>query len=168
MELHYQAGIENHIVTIERQGEHYHVTVNGKTYTVQVETVSNDKVAFTLHDESMKQDKLFEAHHARQGELRFVAFDANVFTLVQVSEAKPRRPAVAGENLLTAAMPGQVVNVLAKVGDEVKRGQTLVILEAMKMEIRVTAPADGRVDKVLVNNGQIVERGQQLIELASS
>jgi biotin carboxyl carrier protein len=62
-------------------------------------------------------------------------------------------------------MPGQVVNVLVSEGDSVERGQTLLVLEAMKMEIRVAAPAAGRVKRLLTEKGQIVERGQRLAEI---
>jgi biotin carboxyl carrier protein len=61
-------------------------------------------------------------------------------------------------------MPGQVVDVLVAEGETVTRGQTLVILEAMKMEIRAAAPADGRVKRLLVGKGDVVERGQHLVE----
>jgi methylmalonyl-CoA carboxyltransferase 1.3S subunit len=50
-------------------------------------------------------------------------------------------------------------------GDTVERGQTLVILEAMKMELRVTAPEAGRVKRLLVQMGDVVERGQALVEI---
>jgi biotin carboxyl carrier protein len=64
-------------------------------------------------------------------------------------------------------MPGQVTRVLIAEGDPVQRGQPLIILEAMKMEIKIAAPHDGRVAKVLVKPGQVVERGQALIEIST-
>jgi acetyl/propionyl-CoA carboxylase alpha subunit len=70
-----------------------------------------------------------------------------------------------GNETLEAAMPGLVRGVLVKEGDTVERGQALVLLEAMKMEIRVAAPHEGRVVKVLVAAGETVDRGQRLIEL---
>jgi biotin carboxyl carrier protein len=63
-------------------------------------------------------------------------------------------------------MPGLVRGVLVKAGDSVERGQALVLLEAMKMEIRVSAPHAGKVAKVLVSPGETVDRGQRLIELS--
>jgi acetyl/propionyl-CoA carboxylase alpha subunit len=66
---------------------------------------------------------------------------------------------------LSAAMPAQVRGVLVAEGDAVDRGQTLVLLEAMKMEIRVAAPHAGKVKRVLVTVGDVVERGQKLVEL---
>ncbi len=71
-----------------------------------------------------------------------------------------------GHETLEAAMPGLVRGVLVKAGDSVERGQALVLLEAMKMEIRVSAPHAGKVAKVLVSPGETVDRGQRLIELS--
>jgi biotin carboxyl carrier protein len=62
-------------------------------------------------------------------------------------------------------MPGQVSKVLVGEGDSVQRGQPLIVLEAMKMEIKIAASHDGRVVKVLVKSGQVVDRGQTLIEM---
>ena len=79
---------------------------------------------------------------------------------------KAGRPAAAGTGgSLEAAMPGQVRDVLVKVGDAVVLGQALALLEAMKMEIRVAAPHAGTVRRVLIEKGQVVERGQLLFEL---
>lgn len=62
-------------------------------------------------------------------------------------------------------MPGLVRSVLVREGDSVEKGQALVLLEAMKMEIRVAAPHAGKVIEVLVAAGETVDRGQRLIEL---
>jgi biotin carboxyl carrier protein len=62
-------------------------------------------------------------------------------------------------------MPGQVRAVNVAEGESVTKGQTLLVLEAMKMEIRVSAPRDGVVGKLLVQQGQTVDREQVLIEI---
>ena len=62
-----------------------------------------------------------------------------------------------------APMPGKVVKVLVKDGESVKSGQTLLVLEAMKMEQTTRSPADGVVKKVLVREGDQVTAGQILI-----
>jgi biotin carboxyl carrier protein len=61
-----------------------------------------------------------------------------------------------------------VREVLVQAGETVTRGQTLLLLEAMKMEIRVTAPADGQVRQVLVEAGAVLDRGQRLVELGGA
>ncbi len=65
-------------------------------------------------------------------------------------------------------MPGQVRAVLVDAGADVKAGQTLVLLEAMKMELQVKAPHAGKVAAVLVTVGQAVERGQRLVDVEAA
>ena len=67
-------------------------------------------------------------------------------------------------NALTTPMAGTVVKVLVEAGAEVKSGETLLVLEAMKMETEVTAPKDGKVKSVDVAVGDAVQGGQVLIE----
>jgi len=67
-------------------------------------------------------------------------------------------------NALTAPLSGTVVKVLVEEGAEVKSGDTLLVLEAMKMETEVTAPKDGTVKAVEVAVGEAVQGGQVLIE----
>ena len=65
-------------------------------------------------------------------------------------------------------MPGRVLDVLVRAGDVVRKGDTLVLLEAMKMELRIAAPADGSVVHVRCAAGDVVERGQVLVELQAA
>ena len=70
-----------------------------------------------------------------------------------------------GPENIDAVMPGKVVRVLVKPGDEVQAGQGLVVVEAMKMENEISAPRAGRVKSVDVNPGQNVETGARLVVL---
>jgi biotin carboxyl carrier protein len=63
-------------------------------------------------------------------------------------------------------MPGTVLRVDVREGQDVAEGEPLVVLEAMKMELAVAAPAAGTVAAVLVAPGDLVARGQALVELA--
>jgi glutaconyl-CoA/methylmalonyl-CoA decarboxylase subunit gamma len=60
-------------------------------------------------------------------------------------------------------MPGNILGVNVNVGDTVKNGQALVVLEAMKMENDITSPCDGKVVQVAVNKGDTVETGALLV-----
>jgi 3-methylcrotonyl-CoA carboxylase alpha subunit len=60
-------------------------------------------------------------------------------------------------------MPGRIVQVLVEPGAEVRRGASLVILEAMKMEYTISAPADGTIAQVRYAPGDVVEEGAELI-----
>jgi len=73
----------------------------------------------------------------------------------------------AGSGILTASMPGKVTAVLVKVGDIVERGQTLMVLEAMKMELHISAPFDGTVRKIHGASGETVSRDDVLVEIDS-
>jgi acetyl-CoA/propionyl-CoA carboxylase biotin carboxyl carrier protein len=74
--------------------------------------------------------------------------------------------AAGGETSLEAPMPGTVVQLRVEPGATVTAGETLVVMESMKMEISIQAPRDGAVESVLVAAGDQVERGAVLIELA--
>jgi biotin carboxyl carrier protein len=69
----------------------------------------------------------------------------------------------AGTQQVLAPMPGKVVKILVKAGDEVKARQGLVVIEAMKMENELRSPKDGRVSDVLVTEGAPVEAGRLLV-----
>ena len=64
---------------------------------------------------------------------------------------------------ILSLMPGKVVRILVKAGDEVAEGQDLLVVEAMKMENAVQAPAAGRVQELLVTSGDAVETGAPLV-----
>ena len=69
---------------------------------------------------------------------------------------------------LTAPMPGKVLSIAVKVGDAVKKGQLLAIMEAMKMEHSLHAPADGVVTEVLYAAGDQVSDGVELLKLLAA
>ena len=80
--------------------------------------------------------------------------------------AAPAAPAgAAGAVAVTAPMPGKILGVKASAGQAVKRGQVLLILEAMKMENEIVAPQDGTVASVNVAVGDMVEPGAVLATL---
>jgi biotin carboxyl carrier protein len=97
------------------------------------------------------------------GERRFVRLDGLDFMLER--ERGGRRVRTAHDHGLEAPMPGVVTRVMVKAGDEVKKGQPLVALEAMKMEHLIRAPRDGRVKSVAATLAAMAQGGQKLVEL---
>jgi biotin carboxyl carrier protein len=67
-------------------------------------------------------------------------------------------------NQIKAPMPGLILDISVKVGDEVKENDTLLILEAMKMENSITSPRDGIIKTIAVKKGAAVDKNQLLIE----
>lgn len=73
--------------------------------------------------------------------------------------------ASAGEGEIPAPLAGTVSKILVAEGDQVKAGQVVLTLEAMKMETEITAPRDGVVEKILVEARQPVQGGQGLVKI---
>ena len=83
-----------------------------------------------------------------------------------VAPAPAAAPAgAAGAVSVTAPMPGNILDVKVKAGDSVKAGDTLLILEAMKMENEISAPQDGTIASVNVRKGDVVNSGDLLITM---
>ena len=80
-----------------------------------------------------------------------------------ITPTQARTPATSA-NSLTSPVSGTVVTVLIEAGADVRSGDTLLVLEAMKMETEVTAPKDGTIKSVDVAVGDAVQGGQVLIE----
>ncbi len=78
---------------------------------------------------------------------------------------KPSGLNKGGAGVLITQMPGKVVKVFKKVGDTVVKGETVLILEAMKMENEIKSGADGVVKSVNVNEGQALEAGFLMVEI---
>jgi pyruvate carboxylase subunit B len=85
-------------------------------------------------------------------------------TSVEPKKAAQKTPAEVTE--VKAKVPGNVLSFKVKVGEKVKRGDALLVLEAMKMETEVTAPVSGTVQAIHVDQGQVVQAGDMLLTLA--
>jgi biotin carboxyl carrier protein len=83
----------------------------------------------------------------------------------RLQKVAPKPASISGKLLIPAPMPGLVKLVVAAEGDQVERGQRLVVLEAMKMENDITAPREGVVATIHVEAGSVVESGRPLVTL---
>jgi len=90
----------------------------------------------------------------------------DVYYKTEVPESYKNRKAYAPLNIkeLTAAIPGTILDIFVKKGDEVEAEQKVLILEAMKMKNIITYPIDGKVKKIHVKSGDIVTKNQLLME----
>ena len=144
---------------------------NGKSYTVALEDQTS--TIELLHNEDGQLEFLVDgervtAHVSSDNAKRWVTVDGRTFVLTKQLGARKSAGShhhAAGE--LTAPMPGQVRAVYVSEGETVTKGQTLLVLEAMKMEIRIQSPMDGIVKSLAVKVGQTVEREQGLIIVES-
>ena len=77
--------------------------------------------------------------------------------------ARPAR--ASSDNMIVAPMPGIILSIAVKEGDEVNAGDALLVLEAMKMENEIHAPQAGKIKKIHVSAGTEVQSGSELVEL---
>ena len=127
----------------------YKVTLNGKIYEVEVE----------------KGEAVIQAEY--EAALPQATPIAATQEAVAAPSAAPMAtaPASAGANSVTAPMPGTINAVKVTSGQQVKKGDVLFILEAMKMENEIYADKDGKVGQVFVQKGASVSTGSPLCEL---
>jgi len=98
---------------------------------------------------------------------RWIWWNGRAFRIkAQVARHRGSRPpGVEGHQSLSAPMPARVVRILVSAGTRVKKGETLLVLEAMKMELPVRALDDGMVSAVRCQEGQLVQPDVTLVEL---
>ena len=130
----------------------YKVTLNEKTYEVEVEA-----------GKSMLLDE-YEAYAPAPAPAAVPA-PAPAAAAPAAPAPAPAAVTAAGDTI-SAPMPGNILRIEVNQGDAVKKGQTLLILEAMKMENEIAAPRDGTVAQIVTAKGAVVETGTPLLVLA--
>lgn len=139
-------------------GKGYIAALGDKTVEVEVLLAENGRLDMLIDHSRVV------AFVSSAGAQRWVTINGNTFVLTKSSGMRRGTQGHEHASVLTAPMPGQVRAVNVNTGDPIAKGQTLLVVEAMKMEIRIQAPRDGKVRAVHVKPGQIVEREQILIE----
>ncbi len=148
-------------VTAQADGA-FTVTVGDRSYTVQAEGRAPGELRLWLDGRPV------QAHVVRTQGCHLVAVQGATYRLESARGGRGRSASGAAEDAaggLRATMPGQILLVQVNPGDPVQAGDTLLVMEAMKMELRVTAPVAGQVKAVHCREGEIVERGHLLVEI---
>ena len=139
----------------------YKYKINGNPYTVSVGDIDGNEVIVEVNGTSYT----VELEKAAAPKIKPVVRPAApAAPAPAAAPVKPvARPASAGGNGIKSPLPGVILDVKVKEGDAVKRGQTLLILEAMKMENDIKADHDGTVKSILVSKGESILEGTDLI-----
>ena len=131
--------------------------IDGKEFKASVAPQEDGKLAVTLNDTTYTVEVPELVKQAPRPVISHAAAPAPVAT-------KPIAAAPVASNVVAAPLPGTITKVLVKEGDKVKKGDTLLTMEAMKMENSITAEADGIVRKVHVGVGASVNQGDALVD----
>ena len=160
MRSRFQFGETVYEVDLSRQGELARAVVDGLEH--QIEVLDRQQGVLSLRFDGTPMT----FYWAADGGSIWITHGGCSFRLERPSGRARRlvQEAGAGE-VVRAPMPAQVRSIQVAAGDTVERGQTLLLLEAMKMEIRIKSPAGGQVKRLLVVNGQAVEKDQMLVEI---
>ncbi len=146
----------------------YKITIAGQTYDVQVGDISTSPVEVVV-DGTAYQVELPESETT--GTASAPSPTLAVPKAVSPAPRPTSRPAVptaSGDGVVRSPMPGRIISVSISVGDTVAKGQSVIVLESMKMENTITAPVDGTVSAVLVAAGDSVQHGQTMAEIGKA
>jgi biotin carboxyl carrier protein len=146
----------NSFVAIIQKGEEE----EEKELQVSAKVLGTGQFQFSL------ENIIYKCSVAKDGDIRFIHLDGDDYELKRVTETMEEF-GEAEEDLgsLSSPIPGRIVKLLVKLGDRVKKGQDLIVVEAMKMENKITAPFDGVVTKVFFPEGDQIEANVPLIEI---
>ncbi|MEO8386029.1 MAG: biotin/lipoyl-containing protein, partial [Betaproteobacteria bacterium] len=137
-------------VDIETIGSTRHIRIGERDLVVTASAQTGQTVSFTANGHAESALVL-----ANGNNISILFADAR-HTLRLVDPFLFEGESDANTGRLTAMMPGRVVKVMAKVGESVKKGQALIIMEAMKMEHTIVSPRDGVVERVAFNENDLV------------
>jgi biotin carboxyl carrier protein len=160
MRYRYQVGDMVYSIDLERQGESYRAIIDDQSYDLQVLGLQDGEITLMIEGRPMS---VYYATH--QGN-RWISVGGCSYVLEKPASSSRRRggDAAAG-GAVRAPMPAQVRAILVAEGESVNKGDTLLIIEAMKMEIRIQAPKPGKITHLLVEVGQTVARDELMLEI---
>jgi biotin carboxyl carrier protein len=164
--MKYVTTIDNQVFEIEVVDEH-HIRIGDRLLQVDFESVSGQSVFSLILDGKSYESFVYQGEEDWDVLLRGRQYQVKV-----EDEREKRLKAAAGAGVieggefhLKAPMPGLVVAVLIDEGQDVKKGQVMLILESMKMQNELKAPRDGIMGRVRVKAGESVEQRQTLLSM---
>lgn len=142
----------------------YVITVNGNKYEVEVEEITGGGTVIYDVQETGKE-KLSPGTAPAQASTAPSTAATSTTPGTQAKETLKSSEVPSGAHTVTAPMPGVILSVNVNNGDTVKRGDVLLILEAMKMENEIVSPRDGKIVSVNVEKGASVNAGDILLSI---
>lgn len=155
---------ENHVynVTVERREKYFFITYDNSEYRVEAEEIKPGHLKIKLGDRILKSV-------ITEGEKeKYVFVEGDVFYVKNVELTGTKKTKKKEEESLNSPISGKVVKVEVKSGKKVKKGDVLMVIEAMKMEYLIRAPNNGKITKINFNENDQIEIGQTTVEMKKS
>lgn len=161
MRFQFQSGERVYEVQLERRGDEYRALVDGQPLPFELMDSQPGQLSARF------EGRPVTVYWAIDGGRTWLSMNGCTYCLEKPRPAAPRSTTggAGGAGAVRSPMPAQVRAVQVSEGEQVEKGATLLLLEAMKMEIRVRAPAAGKVARLLAAEGQAVEKDQVLVEM---
>lgn len=165
----YQIKIKDRIERIEildQKDTLYHVKIGERTYQIDVVKVENGVYSVIYKGKSTNME-MIEAEASN----KYIVNTRSSDYRVEIIDAKARYSSFGKssidttDTIIQSPMPGKIVRIGVKIGDQVKKGDTVIVVSAMKMESEYKSPIDGKVSKIMVKPEQTVEGNQALVEI---
>jgi biotin carboxyl carrier protein len=158
--------IENtlHKISLEKKENIFVVSDGEKTYEADIRFISPNIISIIIEGRS------YRVYFARDREKRFLSLEGQQFIVQEPLEGGQdlqKDEARSGEDelMVKAPMPGKVIKIDVSEKEEVRKNQTLAVVEAMKMENEIKSTIEGYVKKIFVSAGDLVDSENPLIEL---
>jgi biotin carboxyl carrier protein len=152
---------ENHVynVTIERRNKFFFITYDNTEYKVEAEEIKPGQFKIKIADRIIKSI-------ITEGEKeKYVFVNGQVFKVKPIELTGKKKVRKKEEGNLSSPISGKVVSVKVKEGDLVKKGEVLMVIEAMKMEYLIRAPYNGKIKKINFKQNDQVEIGQSTVDV---
>ena len=138
------------------------VKVNGNDYDIEIlgekATVNGKEVSIKLNEDMISLDgNVFYVDFVEEGEPTLMIING-----VAYSVFRPQGDSVSIKNI-KAPISGRIIDVLVTTGNQIKKGQVLIVIEAMKMENQIESPVNAEISEVKVNKGQSVKAGEVMV-----
>lgn len=163
MFINYENENQIYNVTVEKRNNFFYITYDNTEYKVEAEEIKKGYLKIKLGDKTIKSV-------ITKGEKeKYVFVDGDIFKVKNIELTGSRKTKKKEkENSLNSPISGKVVSVKIKIGNKVKKGDVLLVIEAMKMEYIIRAPYNGIIKKINFKENDQIEIGQNTIEISKN
>jgi len=151
-------------ISLEKKEDGYHISDGEKTMKADIQPISPNLLSLLIDGRS------YRIYMAKDKDKKYIFIEGQQFVVQEPGrEARGfhggEEKSQEGKLLITAPMPGKVIKIDVAERQEVRKNQTLAVVEAMKMENEIKSSVEGFVKKIFVSAGELVDSEKPLIEL---